>query len=161
MYCVEWKTRNARPAKKSRDDSSPATGRSVKPVQSSKQHTKYEQFTLTVAICNECGQGKMAVVPAGMVSILTMEEFRNVFQLRNIVLPIATVIDEQWEHVIVLLACVRLIQFGQIIEDDAPSLGLFLGVVDARQALAVLIIECNVCKVFSAEIIFADPPELE
>lgn len=93
----------------------------------------------------------------GMVSILTMEEFRNVFQLWNIVLSIATVIDEQWEHVIVLFACVRLIQFGQIIEDDAPSLGLFRGVVDARQALAVLIIECNVCKIFSAEIIFAEP----
>lgn len=34
MYCVLWKTRNARPARKSRDDRSPATGRSVKPVQS-------------------------------------------------------------------------------------------------------------------------------
>lgn len=34
MYCVEWNTRNARPAKKSRDDNKPATGRNVKPVQS-------------------------------------------------------------------------------------------------------------------------------
>ena len=33
-YWVEWKTRNARPAKKSRDDNSPATGRNVNPVQS-------------------------------------------------------------------------------------------------------------------------------
>jgi len=34
MYCVEWKTRYASPAKKSRDDKSPATGRNVNPVQS-------------------------------------------------------------------------------------------------------------------------------
>lgn len=34
MYCVEWKTRNAKPAKKSRDDNKPATGRNVNPVQS-------------------------------------------------------------------------------------------------------------------------------
>lgn len=32
MYWVEWNTRNAKPAKKSRDDSRPATGRKVKPV---------------------------------------------------------------------------------------------------------------------------------
>lgn len=32
MYCVEWKTRNASPARKSRDESRPATGRSRKPV---------------------------------------------------------------------------------------------------------------------------------
>ena len=34
MYCVEWNTRKARPARKSRDDRSPATGLSVNPVQS-------------------------------------------------------------------------------------------------------------------------------
>ena len=34
MYCVEWNTRKARPARKSLDDNNPATGRSVKPVQS-------------------------------------------------------------------------------------------------------------------------------
>ncbi|KAG5830697.1 hypothetical protein ANANG_G00313380 [Anguilla anguilla] len=33
MYCVEWKTRNASPARKSREESSPATGRSRNPVQ--------------------------------------------------------------------------------------------------------------------------------
>lgn len=38
MYCVEWKTRKARPARKSRDDNSPATGRRVKPVQSESNH---------------------------------------------------------------------------------------------------------------------------
>ncbi|MPC21054.1 hypothetical protein E2C01_014027 [Portunus trituberculatus] len=29
MYCVEWKTRNAKPARKSREESRPATGRSA------------------------------------------------------------------------------------------------------------------------------------
>lgn len=32
MYCVEWKTRKASPARKSLDESKPATGRSRKPV---------------------------------------------------------------------------------------------------------------------------------
>ena len=34
MYCVEWNTRKARPARKSRDERRPATGRNRKPVQS-------------------------------------------------------------------------------------------------------------------------------
>ena len=37
MYCVEWNTRKARPARKSLDDNNPATGRRVKPVQSGKK----------------------------------------------------------------------------------------------------------------------------
>lgn len=39
---MEWKTRKAKPAKKSRDDKRPATGRKVKPVQSVKM--KNEKF---------------------------------------------------------------------------------------------------------------------
>ena len=34
MYCVEWNTLKASPARKSRDESRPATGRNVNPVQS-------------------------------------------------------------------------------------------------------------------------------
>ena len=34
MYWVEWNTLKARPARKSRDESKPATGRSWKPVHS-------------------------------------------------------------------------------------------------------------------------------
>lgn len=81
---------------------------------------------------------------------ITFKEIRYVLQLGNIIGSIATIIDEQWKNVIVLFARVRIIQFGQIIKNDAPSLGLFLRIVDVRQALAVLIIECNVGKVFSA-----------
>lgn len=43
MYCVEWKTRNAKPAKKSLEDSNPATGRSVNPVQSFEKKKKLIQ----------------------------------------------------------------------------------------------------------------------
>lgn len=32
MYCVEWNTLYASPAKKSLEESNPATGRNVKPV---------------------------------------------------------------------------------------------------------------------------------
>lgn len=39
MYCVHWKTRKARLARKSRADSKPATGRSWKPVLSETTHT--------------------------------------------------------------------------------------------------------------------------
>jgi len=40
MYWVAWNTRNARPARKSRDDSKPATGRKEKPVHSVKKSEK-------------------------------------------------------------------------------------------------------------------------
>lgn len=51
MYCVEWNTRNASPARKSRDDRSPATGRSVNPVQSARNG---EYYTLTAnRKCNQ------------------------------------------------------------------------------------------------------------
>ena len=36
-YSVEWKTRKASPARKSRDDNRPATGRSWKPVRPSEK----------------------------------------------------------------------------------------------------------------------------
>lgn len=39
MYCVHWKTRKARLARKSRADSRPATGRSWKPVLSETAYT--------------------------------------------------------------------------------------------------------------------------
>ena len=46
IYCVEWNTRNASPAKKSREESKPATGRRRKPVQAEgtkKWHLKNSQ----------------------------------------------------------------------------------------------------------------------
>lgn len=40
MYCVEWKTRKASPARKSRDERRPATGRSLKPVHAAGRRRK-------------------------------------------------------------------------------------------------------------------------
>lgn len=41
----------------------------------------------------------------------TSKEIRNVFQLRDIIFSIATIADEQRKHMIVLTACMGLIQF--------------------------------------------------
>ena len=45
---MEWNTRNASPARKSRDERSPATGRNVNPVQSA---TDGECYKLSVLLC--------------------------------------------------------------------------------------------------------------
>lgn len=38
MYCVQWNTRKARPAKKSRDERYPATGRNWNPVRAATEN---------------------------------------------------------------------------------------------------------------------------
>ncbi len=48
MYCVEWKTLKARPAKKSLGDRRPATGRRLKPVQSVVVWDKNEKLIFQV-----------------------------------------------------------------------------------------------------------------
>lgn len=45
---MEWNTRNANPARKSRDERSPATGRNVNPVQSA---TDGEWYKPSVLLC--------------------------------------------------------------------------------------------------------------
>lgn len=51
---------------------------------------------------------------------------------------------------IVFAAGVRLVELGQIAEDDAPGLDLLLGVVHVGQLLAVLVVVGDVRKVFAA-----------
>ena len=51
MYCVEWKTRNAKPARKSRDDNKPATGLNVNPVQS-KEMKNYTIIYIPLYVIN-------------------------------------------------------------------------------------------------------------
>ena len=46
IYCVEWNTRNANPARKSRDERRPATGRNVNPVQSATDGEWYKSSVL-------------------------------------------------------------------------------------------------------------------
>ncbi len=50
IYCVEWKTLKANPARKSRDDRSPATGLSEKPVQSKNTTDYYQMKTKRVLL---------------------------------------------------------------------------------------------------------------
>jgi hypothetical protein len=50
MYCVEWNTRNANPARKSLDERRPATGRNVNPVQSATDGDCYKPSVLLYCI---------------------------------------------------------------------------------------------------------------
>jgi len=50
IYWVEWNTRNAKPAKKSRDDNKPATGLNVNPVQSKNRLLAFEKCDIRFSI---------------------------------------------------------------------------------------------------------------
>lgn len=61
IYCVEWNTRNASPAKKSREESKPATGRRRNPVQAEGTKEWCHVFDLSLS------------------RLLTVEKFVNCF----------------------------------------------------------------------------------
>lgn len=112
-----WNTRNANPAKKSRELSKPAMGLSVNPVQSECKGIKLEKnkhylFTQTSQIIG------------------------NIFELRDVVLAKATVLDHQWEYAIVLFAGMSGEQLDQFTEHQSPCLGLRLSVLDTGNGLA-------------------------
>lgn len=65
----------------------------------------------------------------------TFEEVGDVLQLGDVVLPVATVFDEQREDVVVLLAGVGLVQPRKIAEHGAPRGGFLLGVLHPRDLL--------------------------
>lgn len=133
MYWVEWKTRNARPAKKSRELSRPATGRRVKPVQSGQQN-------------------KMVYIEIQRdraPDLLTPQEVGDILQLWYVILPEAAVVHQQGKDMIVFAASVRLVELGQIPKDDAPRFDLLLRIVHMRQLLPVLVIVGNVRKVLA------------
>lgn len=79
----------------------------------------------------------------------TFQEIGNVLHLWNVVLAVATVLDQQREYVIVFAARVRFVQRRQFVENNAPRFDLLFGVLDVWQLLAVLVIERNISKVFS------------
>ena len=51
---MEWNTRNANPARKSRDERSPATGRNVNPVQSATDGECYKPSVLLCCVVFYC-----------------------------------------------------------------------------------------------------------
>lgn len=71
--------------------------------------------------------------------------------MRNIIFAITTIINQQWEHVIVFTTRVRLVQLSDVPEDDAPSFDLLFCVIDMRQILIVLVVEGDVGKIFPAK----------
>ena len=54
---------------------------------------------------------------------LTFEEVGDVLQLRDVVLPVAAVVDEEREDVVELPTGVRRVQLRQLPEDGAPTHG--------------------------------------
>ena len=50
MYCVEWNTQNANPARKSRDERRSATGHKVNPVQSAADGECYKPSVLLCCV---------------------------------------------------------------------------------------------------------------
>lgn len=67
---------------------------------------------------------------------LTLQEFWNIFKLGNVVLPIATVLLQQWEHVVVFITSMSWIKTLQLPEDSAPCFLFFFCVGDSRNRLA-------------------------
>lgn len=222
IYCVEWNTRNASPAKKSREESKPATGRRRNPVQAErikKWHLKNswcvwfiliqtphsEKKFVNCLLCSpyvkqslivkEQGIFHPCVPPSQYLSIctivplevlekdlrhglsvvpkhhrepvikqgllfcfwkhyphwqlrpfirsgsficfkLTLQEFWNIFKLGNVVLPVATVLLQQWEHVVVFITSMSRIETLQLPEDGAPCFLFFFCVGNSRNRLA-------------------------
>jgi len=101
MYWVAWKTRNARPAKKSRDDSRPATGLSWNPVRSLRNLE-------TTSSC-------------GILSSLQPAIYRYKGHATLITdLPITAVFHQKRKVVIVFLTGMCWVQFSEFLEYCSP-----------------------------------------
>jgi hypothetical protein len=61
---------------------------------------------------------------------LGVEEVRDGLQLRDVLVVVAAVLDQQREHAVVLGARVRLVARRQLAEDHAPRLDLLLSVLN-------------------------------
>ena len=61
-----------------------------------------------------------------------MKEIGDVLELRDVVLPVAAVFNQEREDVIEFPAGVSRVQLGQLIVDDAPRGHLLLGVLHPR-----------------------------
>lgn len=130
MYWVEWKTRKASPARKSREERRPATGRSRKPVHAvgtGGKHTSSGQSA--AAVLRLAAEGK-----AG--EELTLQEAGHVLQLRDVVLLVAAVFLQQGEDAVVLAAGVSRVQGLELPEHSPPRGLLVLRVLHQWDGLA-------------------------
>jgi len=122
MYWVLWNTRKANPARKSREDNSPATGRSVKPVESKKieNHSPHHGYRTENCLIRINTDNLKSTIGCSLKKSLTFQEVGNIFKLRYIVFSIAAILNEQRKNVIVFPASVLRIKFRQIFEDYVP-----------------------------------------
>lgn len=82
-------------------------------------------------------------------SSAVLQEVRNVLQLGNVVLAVATVVDKQREDVVVLPASMCFVELCEIVKDHPPGLNLLIGVVDMGQRLSVAVVERQIGKVLA------------
>ena len=75
--------------------------------------------------------------------MITVKKIRNVLQLRDVILTVTAVFDEQREGVIKLTTRVSGIQSGQLTVDSPPSGRLFGSVLDSRNLLAAILKKKN------------------
>ena len=61
--------------------------------------------------------------------MLTLQEVRDSLELRNVILRVATVLFQQGEHVVVLIAGVGLVQTLQVVENNFPDPPLLFRIV--------------------------------
>lgn len=66
---------------------------------------------------------------------LTLEETRDIFQLRDVVLPTFTVFGQQWQVLQVFPAGVGGVQLVKLPVHNTPSLDFFLGELDIRNGI--------------------------
>lgn len=106
-YWVQWNTLKARPARKSRGDRYPATGRMVNPdCPARRKHTALSvQFLPCQFLKSTLGNLRQV-----LTSTITLQELWDVLQLRDVVFTVAAVPGQQREVLQVLLAGMAGIQ---------------------------------------------------
>lgn len=121
---MQWKTRKAKPARKSRGDRYPATGLMVNPVRSGTMQI----YFLVGFFCSMSGSFFNESKP-------TPEEARHVLQLRDVVLPKVAIFGQQRKVLQVFPAGVGGVQLVQLPVDDSPRLHLLLCELDPRNGI--------------------------
>src|SRR4051812_20058241 len=76
--------------------------------------------------------------PQAPASALLQEE-GDILQLGDLVQPIAAVLDEEGQHVVVLLAGIEGVQRDQVAPDLVPGMDLLLRVLHPWNLVAVLV----------------------
>lgn len=80
----------------------------------------------------------------------SLEKLRNILQLRNVILPVAAVLAQEFKVFIKLFASVLLVKLCKLLEYDRPSFGFLFGVIDAWNWLPMLIVDSYVGELFPA-----------